>query len=150
MSNPVLLILFHVWSESSTKLYEIEVLKEKGSQVKVHYTGYGSEYDEWKEKSDVIFSKPAFPSDVEQPIPSLTHLACVIKKRLLPSRSDDPEVRIQMPCDQASFNELKERGVCRSGGAGSGKYTISSYQVLDDVFGEKWHYRIANLTGDFS
>ena len=29
-------------SESSTKLYEIEVLEEKGSQVKVHYTGYGS------------------------------------------------------------------------------------------------------------
>ena len=35
-------------------LYAIEVLEEKDDQVKIHYTGYSSEYDEWRSKDDVV------------------------------------------------------------------------------------------------
>ena len=45
---------------SKNKLYDIEVVAENGSQVKVHYCGYGSEFDEWKPRSEVMYTKPAF------------------------------------------------------------------------------------------
>jgi hypothetical protein len=37
-------------------LYELEVLEEDttNGKVKVHYTGYGSEHDEWRDKNDVV------------------------------------------------------------------------------------------------
>ena len=31
------------------KLYAIEIVEDKGEQVKVHYTGYSSKYDEWRD-----------------------------------------------------------------------------------------------------
>ena len=37
-------------AESKNKLYNIEIVDEKG-EVKVHYVGYGSEYDEWKPRT---------------------------------------------------------------------------------------------------
>ena len=69
--------------------------KKRGLRVRIHYTGYGSEYDEWWPKSEVILNKPGF-----LPSSSLTlrwQLACSIKKSLKPSRSEEPEVRIQGP-----------------------------------------------------
>ena len=117
----------------------------------MHYTGYSSEYDEWKEKGDIVFSKPVFPPTItEEPISPLTELACAIKKKLLPSRSEDPEVRIQLPCDMSSFRLIRDRGLLTSGQADNGRYSITSYQDLDPVLGEKWYYRISNTVGDFS
>ena len=136
---------------SKDRLYEIEIIEEEGTQVKVHYTGYSSEYDEWKEKNDVVFSKPVFPpTNTEQPISPLTELACTIKKKLLPSRSEDPEVRIQLPCDSSSFQLIRDRGILISGPPDNGKYSIRSYRDLEDVLGDNWHYRISNPIGDFS
>ena len=110
-------------TQNNSKLYEIEIIERKGSQVKVHYTDYGSEYDEWKEESEVVYSKPSFPLDEHQSISPLTELACAIKKKLLPSRSEDPDVRIQISCDVASFKLIHDRGIrnCR------GRYCIANY-----------------------
>lgn len=130
--------------------YEIEIIEE-GSRVKVHYTGYSSQYDEWKEKNDIVISKPDFPlTDAEQPISPLTELACTIKKKVLPSRSEDPEVRIQLPCDLSSFQLIRDRGILVSGTQDSGKYSIGSHQDLEDILGKHWHYRISHPIGDFS
>ena len=38
-------------------LYPMEVIDKVGSRVKIHYTGYGSEYDKWREEKDIV--KPA-------------------------------------------------------------------------------------------
>ena len=38
-------------AESKNKLYNIEIVDEKGGEVKVDYVGYGSEYDEWKPRT---------------------------------------------------------------------------------------------------
>ena len=35
-------------NKKADKLYHIEVVEEEG-KVKVHYTGYSSDFDEWKE-----------------------------------------------------------------------------------------------------
>ena len=134
-------------TQSKNKLYEIDIIEEKGSQVKVHYTGYGNEYDEWKEKSEIVYSKPSFPpDDPNQPISPLTELACAIKKKLVTSRSEDPDVRIQISCDPASFKSIQDRSVTKC----HGRYGIANYHDLDDLLGERWYYRIANPIGDFS
>ena len=41
-------------------LYELEVLEEDttNGRVKVHYTGYGSEHDEWRDKNNVVVMEP--------------------------------------------------------------------------------------------
>ena len=134
-------------------LYDIEVIEEDGGQVKVHYKGYGSEYDEWKPKTEIVLRGPEFFGNVaEESFSPLTELARCIKKRLLPTKSDDPEVRIQIPCDNGSFRELQQKamllGRCARGG--SDQYTITNYCDLNDILGERWHLRVVNLIGDFS
>ena len=44
-------------------LYELEVLEEDttSGRVKVHYTGYGSEHDEWRDKNDIVVMEPSQP-----------------------------------------------------------------------------------------
>ena len=47
-------------AESKNKLYNIEIVDEKGGEVKVDYVGYGSEYDEWKPRTEIVLTKPDF------------------------------------------------------------------------------------------
>ena len=68
--------------DKQNKLYDIEVVEEAGTQVKIHYIGYGREYDEWQPKSEIVLNKPAFSSKEEEPYSLLTELACSIKKSL--------------------------------------------------------------------
>ena len=83
--------------ESKNKLYSIEIVEE-GAFVKVHYRGYESKYDEWKRKEEVVLMKPSFSVNTEIEWSPITELACSIKKCLLPSQSEDPDVRIQISC----------------------------------------------------
>ncbi len=141
------------------KLYDIEVVEEAGPRVKIHYIGYGREHDEWRPRGEIVVNKPAFSSKEEEPYSPLTELACSIKKSLKPSRSEEPEVRIQLPCDLATFTLLKEKGTLpgrRRGvsatddGSSREQYTITHYSDLDELLGEKWHFRVVNPIGDFS
>lgn len=49
-------------SADADKLYAVEILEtdEERGRVKVHYTGYGPEYDEWKREGEIV--KPNLPS----------------------------------------------------------------------------------------
>ena len=116
------------------QLYEIEVVEEQ--QVKVHYCGYSSDYDEWKPKSEVKHITPTFQPAADDHFSPLTELACSIKKKLLPSRHGDLEVRIQVSCDISTFQSLQELGTL-SGDARDDeckmKYSIRHYRDLDSV-----------------
>ena len=125
---------------SKKKTYDIEIVEDE-SRVKVHYCEYSSEFDEWKLKSEVMYAKPTFEPS-EQQFSPLTELACAIKKRLLPRCSDDPEVRIQVPCDLRSFRVLQGLGKPCKGGVMTDtdckqQYTINDFHDLDDVLGKK-------------
>lgn len=137
--------------ESTKKLYNIEIVEEDGARVKVHYCGYGSQYDEWKPKEEVVLMIPQYYEGGELEWSPVTELACCIKKRLLPSRSEDPDIRIQIPCDHASFRMLQRKAVpvgrCTRGRE---NYTINAYSDLDDLLGKNWHIRVVNPIGDFS
>ena len=41
-------------SSDSSVLYKLKVIERDGDRVKVRYIGYGSKYDEWKRKDDLI------------------------------------------------------------------------------------------------
>ena len=54
------------WSAKS-ELYPVEVLErnEEAKRVKVHYTGYGSSDNEWKDENDVVDLSQENEYDVE-------------------------------------------------------------------------------------
>ena len=145
--------------EKKSQLYDVEILEEAGAQVKVHYVGYGNEFDEWRPRVEIVLNKPSFShqTTVEhaEPTSPLTNLACCILKRLMPSRSESPDVRIQVPCDATTFKDLEEKGTLIGNRSAQGaglarRYTIVSYAHLDDLFGQQWHFRVVNTVGDFS
>lgn len=134
-------------------------MEEAGGRVKIRYVGYGNEFDEWRPKSEVVLSKPVFlPSSEPASYSPMTELACSIKKRLCPSRSEDPEVRIQLPIDLPTFELMRQKGTLaqhRRGGATDveawqERKTIIHYSDLDELLGERWYLRITNPMGDFS
>lgn len=135
----------------SNQLYEIEVIDRDGPRVKIHYTGYSHSYDEWRMRSEIEYKKPSFSElddedDEDETFSPLRELACSIKKKLIPSRHQDPAVRIQIPCHKSSFDTLKEGGVSIS----NNRFKISSYDSLKGMLGEQWHFWICNSNGDFS
>ena len=79
-------------------LYPISILNEdeqdsKG-HVKIHYEGFGSEYDEWKDPTELI--------NIATPYVSETYdlhqdLALRIKSALMGTRKSNPCVRISLP-----------------------------------------------------
>ena len=126
-----------------TKLYDVEVIEEDGARVKVHYIGYGSELDEWKPREEVTLK----PQDImHTDFHPLTELACQIKKSLLPSKHEDPTVRIQVPGSREAFEQLASVGTKKA----KNRYTINAFNDLTTLLGDKWFLRIANKVGDFS
>lgn len=131
--------------EKPNKLYEIEVIAEDHEQelVKVHYVGYSSEYDEWKQRSEVVIRPPSNTTQTDYSSP-FDVLACMIKKQLVPSRAD-PAVRIQLPFNLESWQLLQQSTKC-----GQRECKIEQYSDLAQFLGSGWHYRICNTRGDFS
>ena len=89
--------------QQDDKLYEIEVLEEKDGQVKIHYTGYCNDYDEWRKKGDIVVDLPAEPERYHS-FEYHQQLAYAIKSSLC----SDPAVRLQV-----SFDKLIWINVCR-------------------------------------
>ena len=146
-------------SANPNRLYDIEILEEEDYQVKIHYVGYSSQYDEWIRKSEIQY-KPGRPlaarHDNHEPSlddPSLVFsaLGSSIKQKLIPSGGrEDPAVRIQVPCTQKTFQLLKRRGRSLGKSRARDCFTLRNYCDLDDLLGEGWHLRVANANGDFS
>ena len=139
------------------ELYPVEVLErdEETKRVKVHYTGYGSSDDEWKDESDVVdLTQENGENDVEpQHLITPTfylyqQLALRIKISLQSSRKGNPEVRITMDFDKLLF----DGGIRRVGTLKNKqrvRYTIRNYSDLDEFLGSKWFIRGLNSNGDF-
>lgn len=84
-------------------LYDIEIVAEEGSKVKIHYVGYDVKFDEWRPKEEIELKKPKL---VTQDFSPLTELACQIKRKLAPTRHQDPAVIIHVPTTIDSFSML--------------------------------------------
>ena len=140
-------------------LFPIEVVEEDLTRYRVHYVGYSSIHDEWKDKDDIldICDSECLEEDPEPPATecvarfSLYHeLGTRIKSALNSSRKDSPVVRIDIPFDRIEYDgglirfAIKKRCI-----RGIQRYSIAKYQDLNALFGTNWHYKGINVNGDF-
>ena len=117
--------------------------------MKIHYIGYGSSDDEWKEEGELV--------DICEPTYLLSdtfslhqELALAIKSRLQSTRRGSPEVKIVMDFDKTVYESgLKVLGTLKKRERGIDKYVINNYSDLDTILGEKWYMRGLNVNGDF-
>ena len=131
-----------------------EIHETKG--VKVHYVGYGEEYDEWKPLSDQQTGD--FPvakfERLKQPdhatIKERSERFCIrlyleIKRNLHSQRKTDPNVRIQLAIEQDIFEQFNDVGVS------SDKNTrqILHNNELERFLGRRLDVRVRNNRGDF-
>lgn len=135
--------------EDPNRLYTIEIVEEEDYRVKIHYVGYSSRYDEWIRRSSIVLQAPK-PIETEPELSLLRTLACNIKQKLVPSRKEEPLVRIQLPFDTVTFEALKQKGKSLGDSYGHSTYTIRQYSDLNELLGDRWHIRIVNSNGDFS
>ena len=155
----------------SSKLYRLKILEEDKDNpdlVKVGYVGYGSEYDEWRSKKDIVSlagnddgseddpreDSEHSDSDLEGP-PTMKQfslyeeLAMRIKSMLVSYRKGDPVCCISMSFDTIFFDGLIRRGMVVTSTSRQTKYTLSSLTKLDDILGRRWYIRGLNTAGDF-
>ena len=68
-----------------------------------------------------------------------------IKSKLVGHRSNNPEVRLPIKCEE-DIRELMVNSCKKT----KYSYTPERLKDLDHLFGKKWHYHIFNALGDFS
>ena len=145
-----------------SKLYRLRVLEEDGDSVKVSYIGYGSQYDEWRPRTEVVLldgnedSSDESECDISlapvKPFCLYKELACRIKSLLLSYRKGDPVCCITMSFDSIYFDGLIRRGSSlpsTSRQPKQKKYTLPSLTKFDDILGGRWYIRGLNEAGDF-
>lgn len=132
---------------SVDKLYPITVLEKDGGRVKIHYDGYGEEYDEWRNEGDIVL--PTKP-EIYKPFELYRELAYQIKLALDSKGRHDPQVRIEIPFDKLLFEGgLKQAGIFLHTSRGYDVYSIKQYTDLTPFLGSNWHIRGINERMNF-
>ena len=123
-------------------LYPVSVCEneqDNQGRVKVHYIGYGSEYDEWREPAGLVHLDS--PCVVSERYDLHQELALWIKSALTASRKSNPSVKIIMPFDQRVFSEgSASLGYIYKSTNHLTRYRITHYSDLDNLLGKEWHY----------
>ena len=142
------------------QLFPVSVLERRDSQVKIHYEGYTSIHDEWRDVGELELLNECEAQQegtVEeasltplQPYSLYKELRIKIKQGLTCGRKSSPIVRIVMPFDLIQFNGgLKECGFLSRTFRGIQRYTVRHYRDLDKLLDKNWHYRGLNINGDY-
>ena len=129
--------------KADDNLYPVEVIEKVGSRVKIHYTGYGSEYDEWRDEKDIVEPATYKPFNFHEELVYQIKLA-------LDSKRKEPEVRIELPFDKIFFDGgLKSAGSFTGCSHGHDVFTIKAYADLSVLLGDGWWYRFINKQMNF-
>jgi len=131
------------------KLYPVDIVEEEEDRVKVHYIGYDSAHDEWKNREELeTLNDGGHELELYQPYNFYEELRWHIKNALSTRR--DLDVRIEMGIDAMLFQGgLKSLGYLKKRERGHEVYGIKAYKDLIPLFGENWHIRIKNKQLDF-
>ena len=86
---------------SDGPLYPISQVKRDGTRVLVHYVGYDSHFDQWREELDLI--NIPFPCLTTECYDLHQDLALKIKASLTSKRKSNPVARVDMPFDMKYF-----------------------------------------------
>lgn len=127
-------------------------------RIKVHYKGYGSEGDEWKdckETRPVMKMQPLpklYPVSLPDRYTSFTDtLARKIKHSLFITKRKDPEIIISLDVDEDVFSKFVGNvNHTKSRIRGKEIHSIADNDFLNGVLGDCWEHRIENEEGDFS
>jgi len=137
------------------KLYPVKVVDKNSDNglVKIHYVGYSSAYDEWRNEAEVVESNEAsveVSCELVKPFSLYEQLCNRIKCALNSGRKDSPSVRIDMPFDKLLFDGgLRSLGTLVRTYRGTERYRINHYRDLNPLLGVNWHFRGLNCNGDF-
>ena len=147
-----------VCSEPSSELYPVRIVEQTESRALVHYVGYSSSYDEWKEyceleELDATSEAEEHGATIHTPLQPYSlykDLSIKIKQAMVCGRKTAPSVRISMSFDIIQFNGgLKLVGVPSRRAGGNQYYMIKHYRDLNPFLGSNWHYRGLNANGDY-
>ncbi|PIK54532.1 hypothetical protein BSL78_08550 [Apostichopus japonicus] len=138
---------------STKKLFKIEVLDTRligsAKEVKVHYTGWSKEYDEWRCEKDIL-DTPSSAIDGDTHDFFQFHLLSAVNERLSCCRKIDSEVTLTIPVPREVFTDFVERiGLRSSSQKGHTIYRFQSVACAKECFIKGWWYRIVNEAGDF-
>ena len=87
---------------NADELYTIEIIEEREDEVKIHYVGYSSKHDEWRNREEIVQLSTNQPERY-RPFDFHDQLAYAIKSALVSHRDKDPAVRIEIPFDLLMF-----------------------------------------------
>ena len=79
--------------QHDTRLYPIEMIARRDSQVRIHYIGYDDKHDEWREANDVVplNNNSAIQSKVIKPYNLYFELGIKIKQALMCTKKQSPK-----------------------------------------------------------
>ena len=148
-------------------IYRLNVLEEDESRglVKISYIGYGSEWDEWRRREDLIELNEEDVDDEDDamdscamqqslqmsPLNLYEQLATNIKLQLVSYRKRNPYCRISMNFNSIYFEGLIQRGsvISRTKHLKKQVYTVTNFSKFNDILGKRWYIRGLNSSGDF-
>ena len=145
-------------TSSKDTLYPIEVVEMDGSRARIHYVGYNSSDDEWRDLSELV-TIPHHGRNITirdtpiQPYSLYNELRIKIKQALVcHSGKTSPSVTIDMGFDYLLFKGgLQAVGVAKHNTHKNNlRYKLRCYEDLNPLLGENWHYRGANKNGDYA
>ena len=136
------------------RLYPIEVVAWRDSEVRIHYIGYDEEFDEWRQADDLVpLNNNIHTTQVPiiQPYSLHFELGLKLKQNLVCGKKQAPRVTIDMGFDYLLFRGgLQVAGVAKETVRVIQRYTLVGYHDLDHLLGENWHYRGINSRGDYA
>jgi len=131
-------------------LYPVIVTNQYNKQghVRIHYVGYGNEYDEWRVLEGLVQLSP--PCVFNETYDLHQELAWEIRSTLTSSQKSDPSVKITIPFDKQFFDEgMASKGYVHKATKQITRYRIHQYSDLDDILGINWHFSGLNSARDY-
>lgn len=131
------------------------------NKVKIHFVGYSSDLDEWRDGDDLINNEknslgrllPRFtPSEDSLPDRASTLLNCLsreIKFSLFSTKRESPDVRIEEQIDMDIYHKYFQNIGLIKKSRGRDVHCVDNNFELCDLLGNKWFERIQNVNGDF-
>ena len=139
------------------EIYPVDIIERENGRVRVHYIGYESGYDEWKDEAelevieeDAEETEPLVTEKILEPYSLYKDLGVRIKKALSCTRTSSPQIKVVMPFDILMFyGGLRASGIPTKVVGGNQHYKINHYRDLNHLLGRNWHFRAINANGDY-
>ena len=133
--------------------FNFQILREDGDRIYVHWVGWGSRYNCWIDKLDIV-SKKKVPKPAEaeggegeesKEQTFFTHLRYKVKRRLKEGYKSNAEVSIRLDCPRSALDSLKNTNHTKE----SSSLSFNNND-LDGLLGRNWHLRILKRERDFT